>query len=122
MTQAPRLAPEELLMALADRFYAEVSADEVLRALYPDEDLTDAARHLGWFLVQARGGPLTYFDRRGHPSLRARHVPFPITGGLRDRWLRHMRTALDGSGIDDGERAKLWRWFVASADALVNVP
>jgi hemoglobin len=117
-----RLASEPVLMALAERFYVEVAGDPALRALYPDDDLRAAARHLGWFLVQTWGGPLTYFDVRGHPSLRARHVPFPITPGLRDRWLRHMRVALDQVVPADAVREKLWRWFVAKADALVNVP
>lgn len=116
-----RVANEETLNELAQRFYAEVAQDDVLRALYPDTDLTVAARHLGWFLVQFWGGPLTYFTTRGHPDLRARHVPFPITEDLRDRWLRHMRTALAEVVVAEGDRAKLWRWFAAEADALVNV-
>lgn len=116
-----RIATEELLAELADRFYAGVADDAVLRAIYPDADLTVAARHLGWFLVQVWGGPLTYFTHRGHPDLHARHVPFPITEDLRDRWLRHMRVALDEVAIAEGDRSKLWRWFVAEAEALVTV-
>ncbi|GAB1510820.1 globin domain-containing protein [Actinophytocola sp. KF-1] len=116
-----RVASEELLTELAERFYAEVAQDAVLRALYPDADLTVAARHLGWFLVQFWGGPLTYFSTRGHPDLHARHVPFPITEDLRDRWLRHMRTALAGVAVTEADRAKLSRWFAAEAEALVNV-
>ena len=116
-----RVANEELLTELAGRFYAGVAEDDVLRALYPDADLTAAARHLAWFLIQFWGGPLDYFDTRGHPDLRLRHVPFPITGELRDRWLRHMGTALAGVALTEADRAKLWRWFTAEAGALVNV-
>ena len=109
-------------MALAEAFYREVERDPVLRVLYPDRDLAPAARHLGWFLVQAWGGPLTYFDHRGHPSMRARHVPFPITTELRDHWLRAMRRAMVQIALASTDHDKLWRWFTAEADALVNVP
>ena len=116
-----RIATEELLAELADVFYAGVARDAVLRAIYPDADLTMAARHLGWFLVQVWGGPLDYFHARGFPDLHARHVPFPVTEDLRDRWLRHMRAALDVVAMTESDKAKLWRWFVAEAGALVNV-
>ncbi|SES30552.1 hemoglobin [Lentzea xinjiangensis] len=117
-----RLANEPLLMELADRFYSGVTDDRVLRALYPDADLTAAARHLGWFLVEFWGGPITYSKVRGYPSLRIRHIPFPITAELRDRWLGHMRTALAEVAIDEPDKAKLWQWFTAEAEVLVNVP
>ena len=41
---------------LVDGFYAGVSADLLLRPLYP-EDLTDSRRHLAGFLTQYWGGP-----------------------------------------------------------------
>ena len=47
------------------------------------------------FLVQYWGGPRTYSERRGHPRLRMRHVPFAIGDRERDAWLRHMREAVD---------------------------
>jgi hemoglobin len=62
---------------LVDGFYAGVSADLLLRPLYP-EDLTDSRRHLTGFLTQYWGGPSTYSDERGHPRLRMRHAPFAI--------------------------------------------
>jgi hemoglobin len=117
-----RLASEDALMALAEAFYREVERDPVLRALYPDLDLAPAARHLGWFLVQVWGGPLTYFDHRGHPNMRARHVPFPITTELRDHWLTSMHRAMAEVELTEADRVKLVRWFTAEADALVNVP
>ncbi|MEV4313817.1 globin [Actinocrispum sp. NPDC049592] len=117
-----RLASESLLMELADRFYVGVTGDDALRAMYPDADLTAAAQHLGWFLVEFWGGPITYSKARGYPSLRIRHLPFPITVELRDRWLAHMRTAMAEVAIDEPDKAKLWRWFTAEAEALVNLP
>ncbi|RZI90520.1 MAG: globin, partial [Microbacterium sp.] len=78
---------------LVDVFYREVAGDDVLRPMYPEEDLGPAAERLTLFLVQYWGGPSTYSERRGHPRLRMRHVPFHVNPDARDRWLRHMRTA-----------------------------
>src|SRR5690242_4976555 len=61
---------------LVHRFYLEVKDDEVLRPLYPEEDLTGAERRLRMFLEQYWGGPQTYSSERGHPRLRMRHIPF----------------------------------------------
>lgn len=83
---------------LVDRFYEGVADDEVLRPLYPEADLPPARRRLTLFLVQYWGGPTTYLQERGHPRLRARHFAFPIGGPEPDRWLLHMRAAIDESG------------------------
>ena len=83
---------------LVDRFYEGVAADPVLRPLYPEqEDFAVPRRRLTLFLVQYWGGPTTYLQERGHPRLRARHFPFSIGGLERDRWLVHMRAAIDAS-------------------------
>src|SRR5687768_17420961 len=52
---------------IVDRFYEGVATDEVLRPLYPEEDLGPAAERFTLFLVQYWGGPTTYSDNRGHP-------------------------------------------------------
>ncbi len=80
---------------LVSTFYAGVATDPVLRPLYPDADLSHAQERLTMFLSQYWGGPREYSDRRGHPRLRRRHVPFAIGERERDAWLRHMRAALD---------------------------
>src|SRR5256885_16724005 len=82
-------------------FYQGVAADPVLRPLYPEEDLGPAEERLRLFLIQYWGGPRTYGERRGHPRLRMRHVPFPIGGPERDAWLAHMRTAVDELGLPE---------------------
>ena len=107
---------------LVDRFYDGVEADEVLLPLYPDRgDLAGARRRLTLFLVQYWGGPTTYLEERGHPRLRARHFPFAIGTLERDRWLMHMRTAIDASGAGEAERAELHAYMTLAADAMRNV-
>jgi hemoglobin len=105
---------------LVDRFYEGVRDDAVLRPLYPEEDLAPAARRLTLFLVQYWGGPGTYTEERGHPRLRMRHVPFPIGSDERDRWLTHMRAAVDASGADPDTAAELLRYFEMAAEAMRN--
>ena len=86
---------EETFHRIVARFYKEVKADEILRPLYPEEDLGPAEERLRLFLMQYWGGPHTYSDNRGHPRLRMRHVPFKIGPIERDAWLRCMRIAVD---------------------------
>src|SRR3954453_4120247 len=84
---------------LVDRFYQGVAQDEVLAPLYPEAPDFSGARHrLTLFLAQYWGGPTTYNEERGHPMLRARHLPYPVGPMQRDRWLLHMTAAVESSG------------------------
>jgi hemoglobin len=106
---------------LVDRFYAGVQADPVLLRLYPDqEDLAGARRRLALFLVQYWGGPTTYLEERGHPRLRARHFPYSIGGLERDRWLHHMRAAIDESDASEDAKDRLRTYMTMAADAMRN--
>jgi hemoglobin len=107
--------------ALVGRFYANVVADQALRALYPREDLAPAARRLTLFLAQYWGGPRTYDLERGHPRLRARHFPFRIDSENRDRWLRAMHDALDFTHPPAPVAAQLLDYFDLAAEAMRNV-
>lgn len=107
---------------LVDAFYRGVQADPELLALYPHpDDLTAARRHLTLFLAQYWGGPTTYLKVRGHPRLRSRHLLFPIGDGARDRWLTHMRAAVNESDAPPAERKRLMEYLVMAADAMRNV-
>jgi hemoglobin len=107
---------------LVDRFYEGVREDEVLLPLYPDlgDDLAGARRRLTLFLVQYWGGPTTYLEERGHPRLRARHFPFSIGELERDRWLFHMRAAIDASDASPEALARLHQYVAMAADAMRN--
>lgn len=105
---------------LVDVFYAGVAADEVLRPMYPEEDLGPAADRLRMFLEQYWGGPSTYSQQRGHPRLRMRHVPFHVNPDARDRWLQHMRAAVDALELSALHQATLWDYLERAAHAMVN--
>jgi len=105
------------------RFYEQVRDDEILRPMYPEEDLTAAEDRLRMFLEQYWGGPHTYSEQRGHPRLRMRHSPFRIGLLERDAWLRCMHTAvasIDSATLDDVHRRELLAYLEMAADAMVN--
>ncbi len=85
---------EEPFNKLVDAFYAVVENDLILRPLYP-KDLKEPKRKLALFLIQRTGGRNTYSQERGHPRMRARHLPFTIGQNERDAWMKAMGTALD---------------------------
>ena len=111
---------EPTFRRLVAGFYRRVAADPVLRAVYPEEDLSAAEEHLRLFLMQYWGGPHTYSDRRGHPALRMRHAPFAIGPAERDAWLRHMTAALEELDLPPEQAAPLLEYLTMAAHALVN--
>ena len=111
---------EETFRLLVHRFYAGVADDEVLRPLYPEPDLSGAEERLRMFLTQYFGGPTTYSEERGHPRLRMRHAPFPVTLDMRDRWMRHMLAALDTLDLDEAHAEQMRDYFLRAAHMLVN--
>jgi hemoglobin len=109
--------------AIVGRFYQLVREDEILRPIYPEEDLDAAEVRLRMFLEQYWGGPRTYSDQRGHPRLRMRHAPFRIGFLERDAWLRCMHTAvaeIDANTLDDAHRRALLEYLEMAAQSMVN--
>jgi hemoglobin len=105
---------------LVVKFYEGVADDEVLRPLYPEEDLGPAIERFTMFLVQYWGGPTTYSDQRGHPRLRMRHAPFAVTPLAKEHWLRHFRAALDEVALTAEQDARFWDYVTHAAQFMVN--
>ena len=111
----------QTFVALVRRFYEGVATDPPLRALYPEEDLTDAETRFRMFLEQYWGGPTTYSEQRGHPRLRMRHMPFEVTLDMRDRWLRHMHDAVASlDHLTPAQATELWTYLERAAHSMVN--
>lgn len=110
----------DTFVRLVDVFYQGVAEDPVLAPMYPEEDLGPARVRLTQFLEQYWGGPTTYSEQRGHPRLRMRHAPFAVDLDARDRWLRHMRAALDALDLAPLHEAMLWDYLERAAHSLVN--
>lgn len=113
---------EKTFRLLVGRFYARVAEDEVLRAVYPDEDLSGATERLSLFLIQYWGGPQTYSELRGHPRLRLRHQPFAIGARERDAWLGHMKASVESIDLAPAVRKALLDYFETASTAMINQP
>jgi hemoglobin len=100
-----RVGGEPTFRALVHRFYAGVATDPLLRPLYPEEDLGPAEDRLAMFLVQYWGGPSTYSEQDAL---------------AKDRWLHHMRAAVDEAALAPAERAELWGYLERAAQFMVN--
>lgn len=105
---------------LVHEFYVGVRTDPVLAPMYPQDDFDGAEHRLTMFLEQYWGGPTTYSQQRGHPRLRMRHVAFHVNPDARDRWLGHMRDALDTIQLAPLHDATLWDYLQRAAHSLVN--
>jgi hemoglobin len=110
----------DTFVRLVDAFYDGVADDPVLRPMYPEEDLGPAKERLTMFLEQYWGGPTTYSAQRGHPRLRMRHMPFKVNPDARDRWLAHMRTAVDSLGLAPIHESQLWDYLERAAFSMIN--
>ena len=105
--------------ALVERFYERVEDDPVLRPMYP-EDLEPGKRGLALFLAQYWGGPPTFSEERGHPRLRARHLPFTIDTPQRDAWVRHMSAALREGDLSAEDEATFLAYLENAATHMIN--
>lgn len=88
--------------------------------MYPPDDLAGAEARLCDFLVGRFGGPLRYIEQRGHPRLRMRHAPFPITPAARDRWVSLMESALAEARLPAEAEATLRAFFESVATMMIN--
>jgi hemoglobin len=113
---------EKAFRLLVERFYARVGEDVILRAVYPEDDLSGATERLALFLIQYWGGPPTYSERRGHPRLRLRHRPFVIGRLERDAWLGHMTAAVESLDLPPAVRKELLDYFETASTAMINQP
>ncbi|WP_119698503.1 globin [Microbacterium halotolerans] len=110
----------ETFARLVHEFYRGVADDPVLRPMYPEEDLGPAEERLLMFLEQYWGGPKAYSEQRGHPRLRMRHGGFHVNPEARDRWLAHMRAAVDALDLPPLHEQTLWDYLNRAAHSLVN--
>lgn len=111
----------ETIKKIVDSFYSRVAKHPLLIPIFP-EDLTETARRQTLFLTQFFGGPRAYEAERGHPMMRRRHLPFPITPSRRDAWLDCMEEALDEVGIEEPYRTVMFEKLTLTANHMMNTP
>jgi len=111
---------EEGFTRLVEAFYRQIPGDEILGPMYSAHDLAGAQQRLRDFLIFRFGGPPRYLEQRGHPRLGMRHMPFPITGRARDRWIALMTNALKVASLPPPVERTLLEFFEGTATFLVN--
>jgi hemoglobin len=113
---------EEGFTRLVAAFYRQVPHDDILGAMYPRDELQDAEQRLRDFLIYRFGGPQNYIEERGHPRLRARHLPFRIDQAARDRWMQLMSKALTSAGLPAEAEQLLRGFFEHMSTFMINQP
>jgi hemoglobin len=125
MTGKPIIPYEEIgaerLSQLIDAFYARVADHPKLKPIFPS-DLSETARKQKQFMTQYLGGPNLYSEEHGHPMLKARHNPFPITPARAQAWLECMSEAMDEIGLSGKMRETFYKRLVMTAHHMVNQP
>ncbi len=104
---------------LAD-FYARIERSPI-RKLFPP-DLTETVQRQFAFQSEFWGGPARYSPWRGHPRLRARHLPFPIGLPEAQAWLACMEAAVAASTMPEPLRPLFLERMRATAMAMINQP
>lgn len=104
---------------LVENFYPNVQKHPLLAPLFP-EDIRPVMEKQYQFLTQFFGGPSLYSDEYGHPMMRARHLPFPITPERAEAWLDCMSRALAATAIPEPLRELMLDRLSGPAHHFVN--
>ncbi len=83
-------------------------------------NLEEAIHKLTFFLTGWLGGPQLYFEKYGHPRLRARHLPFKIGKRERDQWLLCMFKALEDCEVPQHPANDMKKALTHLADHMIN--
>jgi hemoglobin len=97
-TPFERIGGQPAVDRIIDAFYDRMDTlpeAAIIRVMHP-QDLGATRAVLKRYLAEWLGGPPAYSQERGHPRLRARHLPFNIGDEERDAWMLCMRGAMEG--------------------------
>ena len=117
-TPFARIGGQPAVDRIIDAFYDGMDTlpeAAVIRALHP-HDLSGTRAVLKKYLAEWLGGPPAYSQERGHPRLRARHLPFSIGDEERDAWMFCMRRAMEDVVTDQEAR----EWVLAKLSQVAD--
>jgi hemoglobin len=117
-----RVVGEEGFGKLTANFYKRVKEDDLIGSMYPPDDWEGSEERLREFLLFRFGADQRYLEKRGHPMLRGRHMPFRIGVAERDRWIALMGAAAEETIPDDEIRGTIMAFFSQVADFMKNQP
>lgn len=110
------------IIDLVAAFYKKVPNDNILGPMYPLHDMDGAEKRMRDFMLFRLAGDETYINERGHPRLRARHMPFRIDSEARDRWMKLMRESMEECTFPIEVKKQLDDFFIQIADFMRNSP
>jgi hemoglobin len=116
------LVGEDGFTRLVAAFYREVYDDDILGPMYPKDEREGAEQRLRDFLIYRFGGPQRYIEQRGHPRLRARHIPFQINQAARDRWMQLMDQAFTDAALPAAAAQPLKAFLEQMSTFMINHP
>jgi len=90
----------EGIRKIVEGFYPKVQEHPLLSPLFPENIFPVMEKQIQ-FLTQFFGGPSLFSDEHGHPMMRARHMPFPITKQHAEAWLDCMRRSLAETALPE---------------------
>ena len=117
-----RVVGEEGFEKLTASFNKRVKEDDLIGPMYPSNDWEGSEERLREFLLFRFGADQSYLEKRGHPRLRGRHMPFQIGVAERDRWIELMGAAAEETIPDDEIRGSIMAFFKQVADFIRNQP
>lgn len=121
MTIYDAIGGGETVRRMVEAFYPNVQRHPLLAPLFP-ADIRPVMDKQYLFLSQFLGGPSLYSDAYGHPMMRGRHLPFPITRERADAWLDCMNRALIEIGMEEELREAVMNRLSGPAYHFINTP
>ncbi len=101
-------------------FYKRIKTDDLIKPMYPEEDMEGSEERLRDFLLFRFGNDPRYQAKRGHPRLRMRHAPFAIGEAEVERWLKLMDEAMEETKVPNSIQMDLRTFFTTVAHNMKN--
>ncbi len=111
---------EEGFTKIVSAFYAKIKKDDLIKPMYPEDDMDGSEERLRDFLLFRFGNDPRYQAKRGHPRLRARHAPFAIGEPEVERWLKLMNEAMEETNVPNAIKMELNAFFDTVAHNMKN--
>lgn len=105
---------------MVSAFYKRIKTDDLIGPMYPPDEMEQAEERLRDFLLFRFGNDPRYQAKRGHPRLRARHVPFAIGDAEAERWIELMDEAMEETKVPQSIQMDLRTFFTMVAHNMKN--
>jgi hemoglobin len=112
------LGGDVVFVPLLRDFYSRIARSRIALLFPSNRDETEQKQFA--FQSEFWGGPARYSPWRGHPRLRARHLPFAIDQAAADTWMACMTEAVAHSAMPSEHRDAFLERMRLTAQAMIN--